>query len=529
MSGDTSNAAPAFAAGLAGKCAESLERQECAVTGAVPAWLSGSTLLRNGPGTFDIELAGGRGTFTVPHWFDGLTQLHAWEFDQGKVFYRSRHLYPALEKHVSSTRRYSGFDCPAGSSVLGMLGRRLLQALRLVAPGKPADPTSRLNVGVTIGPIAQDLYSKTDANVLTPIDQATLAPRPQTTYTDMNPAFKGPFSAAHGQRDEARKTYYNYTLDIPGQSHPCRRRTYHVFAIPDDQPTGRLLASIRATPAYVHSFAQTENYIILCVWPLLYDLPRLAVFGAPAPAMRWSPERPALWHVIDKGGKGHVATYRSDAFYCFHTINAFEAEGGLAVDLCGYDDASWLHTFRLPHLRSGKAKPPAVDIRRYTLPDLAGAIAVGPRTVHAATCTTIASSGGSSKGGCRAYELPRINKAVANKRYQFAYAAAVADEDSGFFDAIAKVDVQSGVTRLWRLPGHFPGEPIFVARPGGTGEDDGLLLTVVLAGPDKHSYLLVLDARSMKEVARAAVPHVVGFGFHGNLFGSASGESTDLA
>lgn len=56
---------------------------------------------------------------------------------------------------------------------------------------------------------------------------------------------------------------------------------------------------------------------------------------------------------------------RSDAFFCFHTINAFEAEGGLVVDLCGYDEVSWVETFRLPHLRSGKATPPVVDIRRW--------------------------------------------------------------------------------------------------------------------------------------------------------------------
>ncbi len=74
---------------------------------------------------------------------------------------------------------------------------------------------------------------------------------------------------------------------------------------------------------------------------------------------------------------------------------------------------------------------------RYTLPDLAGAIVAGPNSVKPATCTTIASS--VSKGGCRAYELPRINKAFANKPYRFVYAAAIADESSGFFDTIAKV------------------------------------------------------------------------------------------
>lgn len=45
-----------------------------------------------------------------------------------------------------------------------------------------------------------------------------------------------------------------------------------------------------------------------------------------------------------------------------------------------------------------------------------------------------------------------------------------------------QVDVRAGSTQLWQQPGHFPGEPVFVARPGGQREDDGVLLSVVLAG-----------------------------------------------
>ncbi len=62
--------------GLTGKKKEVLERQACSVKGTVPSWLS-ANLLRNGPGIFDVELEGGRGTFTVPHWFDGLAQASA--------------------------------------------------------------------------------------------------------------------------------------------------------------------------------------------------------------------------------------------------------------------------------------------------------------------------------------------------------------------------------------------------------------------------------------------------------------------
>jgi hypothetical protein len=48
------------------------------------------------------------------------------------------------------------------------------------------------------------------------------------------------------------------------------------------------------------------------------------------------------------------------------------------------------------------------------------------------------------------------------------------------------------------------------------------------AGPQRHSYLLVLDAGSMAELARADLNHVIGFGFHGN-FVAADGSSTEVA
>lgn len=37
------------------------------------------------------------------------------------------------------------------------------------------------------------------------------------------------------------------------------------------------------------------------------------------------------------------------------------------------------------------------------------------------------------------------------------------------------------------------------------------------AGKAKSSFLLVLDARTMKQVGRADVPHVITFGLHSNF------------
>ncbi|PSC69694.1 betacarotene 15,15 -monooxygenase [Micractinium conductrix] len=517
------------AAGLTGKCVEALQPLDLAVTGALPPWLDGIRLLRNGPGTFDLQLDSGE-AFTVPHWFDGLTQLHEFSVEGGGVRYRSRHLYPALEAHIRKHGVYGTFSgCPGRKKgVLGALALQVRRALGLAPALAPKDPTARMNIGVTIGSICEKLYSKSDVNALAEIDPATLAPLPQTSYAAFDKRFKGFLSAAHGQRDEAAGTYYNYTMDLTATGHAI----YHVFGIPDaGRGTPHLLASVRAEPAYVHSFAQTRRYIVLIVWPLLLGLPSLALHGAPGAALDWRPERGTRFYVIDKepGGAGHVATFKSEPFFCFHTINAWEDEaaGALHIDLAGHDDGmGWFEQFSLPRLRSAATPPPRVDIRRYTLPALAAAVAAGPRSEQPASRTTLASS--DTPGGVWTYELPRINKAHAMQPYRFVYTAAATSAGAPFFDAIAKTDVGTGSTQLWRTRGHFPGEPVFVARPGGTAEDDGLLLSVVLAGPEQHSYLLLLDAASLQEVARAMLPHTIGFGFHGNVF-QRDGATTDLA
>ena len=42
---------------------------------------------------------------------------------------------------------------------------------------------------------------------------------------------------------------------------------------------------------------------------------------------------------------------------------------------------------------------------------------------------------------------------------------------------------------------------------------------MMCAGAQKQSFLLVLDASNMQEVARAWTNHPVTLGFHGNFFG----------
>ena len=60
----------------------------------------------------------------------------------------------------------------------------------------------------------------------------------------------------------------------------------------------------------------------------------------------------------------------------------------------------------------------------------------------------------------------------------------------------------------------LPGEPLFVPRPGGTAEDDGVVLSM---GTDASggSSLYVLDASDMRLLARCQSPVPLPAGFHG--------------
>jgi carotenoid cleavage dioxygenase-like enzyme len=117
-------------------------------------------------------------------------------------------------------------------------------------------------------------------------------------------------------------------------------------------------------------------------------------------------------------------------------------------------------------------------------------------------------------------ELPRVHPEAETKPYRYVY--GVGTRVPGHFtDQLVKVDVQTGAAQAWHAPGCYPGEPVFVPAPNGGGRraDGGVLLSVVLDAEAKASFLLVLDAATLAEVARATVPHVIPHGFHGQFFG----------
>lgn len=448
------------------------------VQGAVPRWLSG-TLVRNGPARFRLE------DKTLNHWFDGLAMLHSFDIADGRVSYANRFLdTPAHRAAADGTMTYSEFATDPCRSLF----QRFTQMFTGARFGA--------NANVTIGRIADQFVAQTEVPMPVAFDQETLDTIGVVSYEDR---LKGALTTAHPHHDRDERAAYNYLLNFGTTS------TYGVYRLPDGTRTRQLLGQPTARrPSYMHSFALSGKYVILMEFPLVVNPLRMLVSGKPFIAnYRWEPERGTRFSLIDRRtGEVHYA-HTDEAWFGFHHVNAVDRDGEDGVvdlDIIAYPTAEVVQHFYLASLldRPDRNVYPDSELRRFTIDAATGTVTSRTLVDHSA-------------------ELPRINYGQYNtKPYRYVYANGIAERgESVFLDTIVKMDVESGEVKQWREDNHFPGEPVFVARPAASAEDDGVLLTVVLDASQDTSYLLLLDAHDLSEIARAIVPQHVPFGFHG--------------
>ena len=91
-------------------------------------------------------------------------------------------------------------------------------------------------------------------------------------------------------------------------------------------------------------------------------------------------------------------------------------------------------------------------------------------------------------------------------------------EHGHFLDQLVKLDTVTKLKKTWYEYGCFPSEPVFIERPGAKDEDDGVIVSGVVGTGDRQSFLLVLDAASFTELARATIPYRLPQSLHGNFF-----------
>ncbi|KIM67685.1 hypothetical protein SCLCIDRAFT_91235, partial [Scleroderma citrinum Foug A] len=350
------------------------------------------------------------------------------------------------------------------------------------------------------------------------IEPETLEPKGVVSQATLHPKLTGPLSSAHTRSDPVTGDFFNYNLAFGRRPTRCR-----VFRVSAGIGQTEILATI--PPAYLHPSILTENYFILCVWNSHYArggikiLWKKNMLDAISP---FDPTKKALWYVVDrKHGKGIVAKYECDPFFCFHTVNAWEEPSPtdpshtditIIPSICKNLDI--LKKFYYNNLKSSspaslnhvgeKRRSCDMFLRRWRLPSVDSASSLKPQDV-------VMEHTAEHNHSC---DLPVINPRFLTKFSRYIY--GVCDRDlSTFFDGLVKYDVEAHTALYFTTNGHSPGEPILMPDPKGKAEDDGVLLCVVLDGYAEKSHLLVLDAKTMEEVGRASMKWVVGFGTHG--------------
>ena len=512
--------------------------------GQIPTYAAG-TMYRTGPGGHKVQTKDGS-LFETQHWFDGFTNIHRFQIHREgsscKVYYNSRRTVDTLVEQIRETGKFKEFsfaqkrDPCQGifkkvmssffSSGLGeSAGQNIGVALTPNMPGIPATASSS-------PPGIQTLITRTDNSTYQMLDPETLEPAGVCQQDILHPDLKGPLSATHAKTCPDTGDVFNYNLEVGSKA------VYRIFQVSASTGKTSILATFEAPPAYLHTLSITENTVVLCIWNSHYSLRGASllyhrnILDSISPL---DPSEPARWFVIDRSPakRGILATYRTSAFFCFHTINAYETPSttnsnktDIITDLVAYSDLSVLHHLYYSNLVSSSPAASAFQARdsdsfrpnytRFRLPNVPLSSTASQPSVSAKSSKlqfqqaiidyTVAKD--------LSVELPTINPSYHTRTHRYVY--GVVDTGlSTFLDGLAKFDTQAQKTKFWRRQGHTAGEPIFVADPQGTAEDDGVLLSVVLDGTEGKSYLLVLDARTMEEAGRAVMDGVVGFGFHG--------------
>lgn len=448
--------------------AREIDSARMEVEGRVPDWLRGGLLI-NGPALWDLP----KGRYR--HWFDGLAMLHRVQFDTGRIGYRSRFVRSEdfRQSMAVGAPAFAAFDTRDPESLLA----------RLKHFGKPRITD---NAAVVMSRLDGQWIATTETPHVIAFDPHTLETLPGMGFED---DLDIQLMAAHGLTDGG--TYWNIGITLGP------RCAYKLFRVRPDSRRRELVGSIPVAKAgYTHAFAMTSRHAL--IWETAMraqPLGFLLTGRSYIHNFKWDPAHGSRLHAVSLAD-GSVRTWELPAMMCFHAIQAYENGNEIVAELCIYDDAATFEDLLLERLRSGRGLASTPRLMRYRLADGRGEARL--------------------EAFGEGLELPQTHGVRPGSGQ--ATVAWGTGFDTGrrapFFDRTLRLDLASGEQRTWQRANAIHLEPLFVARPGGAAEDDGVLLVPTLADDDPASVIGIIDARTMECVAMLRAPQVIPFGFH---------------
>lgn len=440
------------------------------IEGKLPSWLSGDFYFI-GPALFEL------GQTRMKYWFNGLGMLHTFSIKGKKASYSNAFCKGLFYNECIKNNAFNPSMTPNYKKPSFFSG--LSNAF---ATPKPYD-----NANINVIQLGDELCAATETPHSIIFDQKTLESQHHFKYKD---SLQGHLATAQPLYDKDTKQWYNIMTELGKTSY------YQIYTFDEQTHKRHCVCKIPTkNPAYIRSFGLTDTYFILIETPCIIKPMDLAFGMSFLDALSWNPKYGVTITLIDKRTGVIKKTLKTRSFFMFNVINAFELNNDIIVDCITYNNPNVIGKTQVSYLRSNKVRNESSVYTRLHLDLIKENI----------TCSAPYNN---------LIEMPTINPDYQSSKYCYCYAVTTPNAHT-FPGQIIKLDVQSGKAQTWDEPNCFASKPIFIARPDGSNEDDGMLVSVVYNNKTSTSSLVAIDAQSMKKVASIALPHHLPFGVNG--------------
>ncbi|NXC22492.1 BCDO1 dioxygenase, partial [Corythaeola cristata] len=464
--------------------------------GQLPTWLKGM-LLRNGPGMHTV------GDTKYNHWFDGLALLHTFTFKNGEVYYRSKYLRSdTYNCNIEANRIVvSEFGTMAYPDPCKNIFAKAFSYLSHTIP----EFTD--NCLINIMKTGDDFYATSETNFIWKINPQTLETLEKVDYSKyvaVNVATSHPHYDSAGNIlnmgtsivDKGKTKYILFKIPPSVPEKERKKSCFKHLEVVCSIPSRSLL-----NPSYYHSFGITENYIIFIEQPLKLDIVKMAT--AYIRHVSWA--SCLVYHKEEKVFFLMLSNGVIQASYLFHTVLFFIwfisfKDGHIIFDIIAYTDNSLYDMFYLKKLTTDFEENNKLTsiptCKRFVVP---------------------LQYDKDAKVGSNLVRLPSTATAIKEKDGSIYCQPEILCEGETYPLYRSQIfNVQTKEMLHWEEDHCWPSEPIFVPSPDAREEDDGILLTcIVTSDPKKAPFLLVLDAKTFKELGRATVDVELHLDLHG--------------
>ncbi|MEH6588750.1 MAG: carotenoid oxygenase family protein [Halioglobus sp.] len=463
-----------------------LVNAQITVEGEIPADFSG-LYLRNGTNS-----PFGRND-SRRHMFNGAGMIHQVRIENGKATYSNQYTQTPrfLAEKEAGRELYTEFGDVAGGGkpVMGKIALSAIERRTGLAPNIEDVENSAATTAIQFH--NGELYALQETSLPfklnTRVDDGKLYIDGTGEFESFGGRLDAPFTA-HPKIDPVTGDWISYSTELKtGRIH------YNVLSAGQLTQHTELMVA-KPAMGFLHDCYVTEKFSIFPDLSLRFD--GKGLMEDKASTFYFDPDYKMRFGVIKRDHQDGEAVqwFTTDKpGHIWHTINGWEekrADGGTDIVLF----APVFHAY-----------PSNVPIHSSEEPD-----------AHLYKFRLNLDNGEVTEQRCLVehfYERPSFNTDYIGKPNQFAYLLDEGRSGGIMGKGVMKYDlINEQDVKYFDYGDYRGGEALFVPRQNSSAEDDGYLIDILSL--EEKSYLVIIDAASMEEVAKLHIPQRVPYGVH---------------